>query len=401
MNFTFCLIPFFLILSACGKSDQSASNTSGSIQFQKDFPYKAVLLERDSQYSVGQVNLLSVSENLEKYDYKKNFYNSISDISAQCDLQSLYIIERFNHDSLAKFSWHDSWISKIPNWQISTYSESEDGQNGEGIKSSNPVQVVNVSERYSVLLRYNSRFLWILDNNSKQGRTVRSGRIDLKSSFFNGDPDGVPEVSSGILVGHILYLVLSHLDRFKSPWGVNLPATLIGLDVDDNFRPTTTQVLPFKNVAAEIKHKGNYLYVAGVDLMFSPDSQHPEVANDARDAGLVRFNVETKFLEPLIDRTKISSFEVVGDLIVFTEYAYLDRKNLKIYSILNKTTTLFDSSVNPENLETMTAGPESSLWLGIGGSSPRWLVYQLRSSEFNLIKSIPSQLIPMGIKFCF
>ncbi|MDH4468724.1 MAG: hypothetical protein QE271_11760 [Bacteriovoracaceae bacterium] len=403
---------FFLIACfSCGRSDQTKNNTNGFFQLNTGFPFKAVLLERTQNYSVGQVNLLAASADLNQLDYQLNFLKTTSDITVSCDANQLYFMERYNKDSLAKFNWQGNSIAKIPQWQISTFNEQEDGSgpDGEGLTSANPSQVLKISSKYSVLLRYDSRFFWILDNEATQGSSVRAGRVDLRSLYPKinpnriADSDQVPEISGGIQVGKILYLVFSHLDRNQAPWAVNLPATLIGLDTTSQFQLVFAQTLPIKNVSAKIQKVGKYLYIAGVDLMMTGDPDHPEVANNATNAGLVRFNLDTNELKTLIDQQKISSFAVVGDFVVYRQYAYFDKNHLKVYSLSQNTIWDFDPSVDADKVEVLSAGPGNSLWLGVNSETPSWLIYKIddtNPSQFSLYKSLVSELIPMGLEFC-
>ena len=387
------------LMQSCGKSTESDPQV---VDLNSSHPIRVVTLERDEFYATGQVNLLTLTEDFKDYNYSQNFYASISDLVVKCHHNDLFIMERFMRDSLAKFVFKNNSISKKPIWQISTYSAIEDGPTGEKISSSNPLDVISIDETHSLLLRYESRVMWMLDTQATKGADVRIGKVDLLSLFpdlispNSLDTDGTPEISSAYLYNHKLYIILSHLDRLQRPWEVNQRADLIVLDVKNNYAPVSYQTLPFKNVTSEIQRHGKYLYVAGVDKMMDAPG------TESLDAGLIRFNLETLEVEQLISEMKISNFALVYPWLVFVKYSFGNDPQIFKYHIPSMELSFFkDEGAWGNDVEVMKAGPQQTLWFGHGGLKNSWSLFQLGENDsFELINSFSSSLIPAGLAFC-
>ena len=112
-----------------------------------------------------------------------------------------YRIERFGANSIAKY---DIAAPGTPVWQCSTEGEES---------NSNPYQLVQVAENKAYVLRYGSPKIWVVNPSiasSADCASFKTAEIDL-SAF---DEDGVPDMSSAVVVDDRLFVAIQRLTFF-------------------------------------------------------------------------------------------------------------------------------------------------------------------------------------------
>ncbi len=162
--------------------------------------FTAAIATAATDFSAGAHTIVDV-DSLEVW---KNILPTTSDITMVAHGSHFYRIERYLHDSVAKFSINDP-ESAI--WQYSALEATVDGA------SSNPYDLVFVSDQKAYLIRYGSARAWIVNPSATDETSFKTGELDLS---VYGDQDGIPEMAQGVLVDGRLYIVMQRMDRTHS-----------------------------------------------------------------------------------------------------------------------------------------------------------------------------------------
>ncbi len=218
----------------------------------------AVVLTAAADYSSGAHSVISV----DPVGGPRTVYNdlapTISDQGLSVYGKYFYRIERYNADSVTKFSINDP---DAPIWQYSTLDPGDEG-------TSNPQNMVFVNDQKAYLLRSGSTRAWIVNPSATSQAEFKIGELDLSAY---GDQDGLPEMSKGVIIGDKLYLELSRLDQTNN-WAPNTPYLAVfdiytDTEIDTGV-PNPDGVkgipLPVKNTGAMVYHSANFmLYIQG------------------------------------------------------------------------------------------------------------------------------------------
>ena len=126
-----------------------------------------------------------------------------SDITMVARGAFFYRIERYMHDNVTKFSIHD------PDHVIWQYSAVGPGDGS----STNPHDLVFVSDTKAYLIRYGSKKVWIVNPSAASAEGFKIGELDLS---HYGDQDGLPECTRGVIVGNRLFIAMERMNRLSS-----------------------------------------------------------------------------------------------------------------------------------------------------------------------------------------
>lgn len=392
------LVCLLLTLVSCGGHDTASGPEGTVVTLSPDLPYRAVSIERTEKYDVSQISLMGFDPGTLQLDYQSNVIDMHSkDMVAQCNSHNLYVIDRVGGGSVSKFVWNQNQISTRPLWQLSTLQKEGD------VSFPNPSQVIDLPfGNPSLLLRYQSRYAWLLDERATLSNQVRLGTIDFNKNNRQGvmsprDVDGVPEVSGGAVNAERseLYLVHSHItNTHSSHWEFLERATLEVFDLSRNLALLKQVPLVVRNVTSAPIVKENSLYVAGVDNM---------IDDRARDSGLLKINLDNYEQVNLLPGRKIAKFVIVGEFVIFVEIKNMSYQPPKVYSLVDQSITPLDIFLEASQIETITAGPGQTLWVGVSTPKPAWVVYQINErhpSIFRNVATFNTNLIPSSLEFC-
>ena len=123
-----------------------------------------------------------------------------TDITVAAYGHFFYRIERFQADSVTKF---DINAPETPIWQFSTMDDTDTA-------TSNPYDMIFVSDQKAYLLRYGSARAWIVNPSAITQADFKIGELDL-SAYDDGD--GIPEMSSAVIANGKLFIAMQRLDR--------------------------------------------------------------------------------------------------------------------------------------------------------------------------------------------
>ena len=172
--------------------------------------YRAVVATAAADYSSGAHSIATVDPVNGKRTITNNLVPTISDISVAAFGRYFYRIERYNADSITKFN-----ISKpsTPIWQFSTMDSGE-------VQSSNPHDMVFYSATKAFVLRSGSTKAWIVNPGATTESKFKIGELNLSAYK---DQDGLPEMTSGVIVGDKLFVVLQRLNANRNWNPDNVP----------------------------------------------------------------------------------------------------------------------------------------------------------------------------------
>lgn len=161
----------------------------------------AVVATVAADYSAGAHSVISVAP----VGGPRNVQNDllptdVSDITVAAHGRYFYRIERFQADNIAKF---DIAAPITPVWQFSTLDDSATG-------SSNPYDLIFVSDQKAYLLRYEKTVAWIVNPSATAEAEFKIGELDLSAY---ADADGIPEMNSAAIADGKLFIAMQRLDR--------------------------------------------------------------------------------------------------------------------------------------------------------------------------------------------
>ncbi len=158
-----------------------------------------------------------------------------SDITVAAFSNHFYRIERaFAGNNITKFA---SSEPQTPVWQYSTNDA------GSAILS-NPYDMVFVSETKAYVLRYGTGKVWIVNPSASTEADFKTGELDLSAY----DTDGVPDMSSAVIVDDRLYITLQRLVSFAVTQNAYVAIFDINTDqeIDANMASNTLKGIPLK-----------------------------------------------------------------------------------------------------------------------------------------------------------
>ena len=134
-----------------------------------------------------------------------NLLPDVSDIIMAADGPSFYRIQRYQSDSIVKFTAGDP---ARPVWNYSTNDPESPG-------SSNPHDMIFVNPGHgdsakAYIPRFDTTKLWIVNPQAETADQFKTGEIDLSAY---ADADGIPEMHRGVIVNGKLFLLVNRLDR--------------------------------------------------------------------------------------------------------------------------------------------------------------------------------------------
>ena len=183
------------VLTACGGSGGS----SGSARSFSDAAVIATGAFNSAGSASGAVELIDLTRT-PLHSSGGYFPVPSSDISVNAYGPHYYRIGRFQFDTVQKVDIGNPGAAE---WEFSTLEAGDQA-------SSNPHTLVFVSDTKAYLLRYGSTHAWIVNPSATRESDFKIGELDL--SHYNGGDNTVPNMTSGVIVGDRLFIVLQRLN---------------------------------------------------------------------------------------------------------------------------------------------------------------------------------------------
>lgn len=179
-----------------------------------------------------------------------------SDITVNAYKNFFYRIERFQADNVAKF---DISAPETPIWQFSTNDPGETG-------SSNPYDLLFVSDQKAYLLRYGKTLAWIVNPSAGTAAEFKIGELDLGAY---ADADGIPEMSAGVIAGDRVFIALQRLDQ-DNGWVPSNTAYLAVFDMatDQEIDTGVPNSDGVKGIPLPIRNIGAVQYIAETERVY-------------------------------------------------------------------------------------------------------------------------------------
>lgn len=187
-------IPILTLSLLCSCSNNSENKPNAVITDQL-----AVVNMADpgySDYDIALIDLMADPLTVEE----GGFSGKGADLALSGYGEHFYRLGRYQIDTVSKYS------IKNPTVPLYTFSTIDDPDMG----SSNPYEMVFVSEEKAYLIQYEYDKLWIVNPSATVEADFKIGEVDLSTY---ADADGVPEMSAGVIVDGKLYLAMQRLSR--------------------------------------------------------------------------------------------------------------------------------------------------------------------------------------------
>lgn len=226
--------------------------------------FTAAIATAATDFSAGAHTIVDV----DTLAARTNILPTTSDITMVAHEAYFYRIERYLHDSVAKFHIDDP---ETVIWQYSALEAAVDGA------SSNPYDLVFVDDHKAYLIRYGSARAWIVNPSATEESGFKTGEIDLSDY---GDQDGLPEMSQAVLVNGKLYIAMQRMDRthVSGIWQPNRAYVAVfdtdadteidtGYDTQNEVTGTTLKGIPLEienPISMQFLPENQTVYIQGV-----------------------------------------------------------------------------------------------------------------------------------------
>jgi hypothetical protein len=267
--------------------------------------------------------------------------------------------------------------------------------------SSNPYEMHFISDTKAYMLRYGSPSIWIVDPSvtASDEANFKIGEINLGAY----DSDGIPEMSSGIVVNDKLYVVMQAMDANYVPGDAYMAvidtATDTEINVDDN--PKNGFALSIKN-PVDIDAQGDFIYVTGLGR-YGSGAREPEYTGGIERISTIDYS--STLLVDDGDATTHPYGLLNGLVIVSDTQAYFSGyeawQSVSLYEFDLSTGTVNAGPVSgydSVNITTSELSPEGYLWIGMGSYSDP-LINIIDPSDNSLVDSISLDKNPTQILF--
>ncbi len=198
---------------------------------------KAVCVNAAADYSSGAFSVVSVDPVGGPREVQNDINPTISDISVSAYGPYFYIIERMTGQNITKYDINNP---STPIWQYSVMDEADT------VSSANPHSIVFASPTKAYVLRHNTSVAWIINPEAKQEADFKIGTLNL--SAYDDQDDMGPEMTTGVIVGNKLFIVMQRLNQ------------------DDNWVPNETYVAVFDTTTDQEITTGMHATLKGIPL---------------------------------------------------------------------------------------------------------------------------------------
>lgn len=292
-----------LALTACGGSGSSFGPDPAPLAT------AAVVATRAPDFGSGAISLVEAQT---PFTARNNLPPSeTSDILVRSGGDHYFVIQRFGTDRILRFADDD------PNTPVYSYST----QDPDDTESSNPADLLILSPTKAYLLRYGSDALWIVNPSAASEAEFKIGEIDLSAY----DPDGIPEMTAGVIKQGILYVLMQRLENFFPTR--NGYVAIIDTATDQQIDTGVANPDDLPGIELPLRNPGQVLSNPGNDdlVILSGGGVDPVTFDPLFNGGILRFHTVSYDTDLLVDDGEADSppFGQFTDLaITATDRAY-------------------------------------------------------------------------------
>ena len=267
--------------------------------------------------------------------------------------------------------------------------------------SSNPYQMLFVSDTKAYILRYGSSDIWVVDPSvlASDEEGFKVGEISLSAY----DDDRVPQMVAGLIYDNKLFVVMQAMSEDFVPGDAYMAVVDVLTDEEIN-----VDANPLKGLALKVKNpvdidlQGNSIFVTGIGR-YGSAPREPEYTGGIEKINLADYS-STILVDDGDDTThpygQISGLSIISDTkAYFTGYSAW--QSVSLYEFNPSTGVVVDTAIegyDAIDIQSMEVSPEDDLWLGIGSfSAPE--VHIISSTDNTLIDTISLEKNPTQIKF--
>ncbi len=349
---------------------------------------RAVIASIDTGFTSSVVDLVGVED---PFSVDGSLNPGVSDTIVRAFGDKYFVIRRFMSDSIAAYSIDDT---STPLYEVSTNSDSEE-------VSSNPHDLVFLSEEKAYLLRYGSPIVWIVNPSVTDPADFKIGEIDLSAY----DADGVPEATRGAIVNDKLYIVMQRLEAFAptQPGFVAVIDTATDTEIDTGTNDDLPGIeLPAFNPSdISVDAASDTLLISAQGDFGAFDGSRPP----ALTGGLVTVDTTDFSASQLIDDNdgtgRMNGVEIasasVGYLVTSSSFGVSSLEQFN--PVTGRIDALGVAGLSDVDVRDIAVGPAGNLWVAVGDPvSPRVVV--LNPADNSVVTdSIATTLNPASIAF--
>ncbi|MFP3976576.1 hypothetical protein [Marinobacter sp. KMM 10035] len=387
LHFRRFALPFVLALSATLTACGGSSSNSGSIEIDENTKYVAAIATASSDYLSGEVELAELG----KDDISANggYFPGPSDITVNAYGENYYLIGKFFIDTIKKVNIKDPAIAT---WDYSTLAKGATG-------SSNPYQLVFVSEQKAYLLRYGASTAWIVNPSAANESEFYTGELDL-SAYIPQNTTGAPNMSSGVIVGSKLFITLERLGSDYKPTNTSYVA-VFDTTTDKEIDTDSGNAEGLEGIALLGRNPTRIEHVEGLGLVVV---NRGGFSSPFAGTGLDIIDPDTYTVSPLITDAEITT-QINNAVFVSPTQAYVlnytgwQDISLQRFNPLAGANSLTDvAGLTGGDFRTIDLSPEGTLWIGDANTSAQG-VRIFDTSTDQQVDFVETQLLPIAVAF--
>ena len=349
-------------------------------------PVTAAVATVASDYTSGAHSIISGDETGE-FVALNNLAPDSSDISIAAYGDSFYRIGRlFGGNNITRYRFD---APQTALWQFSV------DDTGSAV-SSNPYDIVFVSETKAYVLRYNSTRVWIVNPSAASEADFKLGEIDL--SAYGGD-DGVPDMGAAVIANGKLFIALQRLEG--PTYQVVNDAYIAVIDI-----ATDTEIdagIPgdtLKGIPLQVRNPTDLVYQADSNTLFvqGSGSFFPQTYS----GGIETINVDDYRATLVLDDSEqyglITALQPVSAEVLYFA-GYQDARNVSLYVMNIKTGRIAPTKVAAllqSQIADLALDKQGLLWVGDSAQASVRMIDPATGDE---VSSVSTNLNPAKIVF--
>ncbi len=317
-----------------------------------------------------------------------------SDIDVDSYGSNFYRIGRFDIDNVTKYAVNDPDTIV---WQYATV-------NSGATSTSNPYDLVFVSETKAYLLRYNSNIAWIVNPSASSAEEFKIGELDL-STYDDGD--GTPEMVNGVIVDNRLYIVMQRLNFWSPTETAYIAVFDTSSDTEIDTAVDTENSL--KGIPLITRNPQRITYSSEIGLIVQSSGDYYNTFNnpDAYSGGIEKIELSDHSTSLILDDGDANDhpYESITNMAIasstngyFVSYAGWEDTSLYQFNPSTGDVTGSVTDISNVDIRDITISPDGKLWVSIAdAANPRIL---LVNTDSNMVETTITTLMnPTNVVF--
>lgn len=371
-----------LLLSGCDLAEDVAALFDPS-------EARAVIASVDSvNYASSSISVITGDTN--RIGINELLSDTDSDRTVNTFNNNIYIIQRFSGTNIAKFTLDNL---NTPVWQYSTQDSTTDAV------SSNPQQIVFVSDTKAYVLRYGKNTVWVVNPSATTSADFKIGEIDLSAY---ADTDGKPEISMGVIANGKLFVAMQRLNGYapENTAYIAVIDTVTDLEIDAGIAGDSLNGIPLTirnpNTSMQYLEATNSIYIQGIGS-YSPDTY---------TGGIEQINLTDYTTSVIVDdgtslshpSERVSSMVIVSPTIGYY-VSYIGWQNNSIYKFNPSTGEESQTTIVPlisGDFSDLAVDANGQVWVSDVANASVHIIDPVTDT---LLDSVSTALAPQKISF--